>query len=226
MLIALTQIARASVAGGLTVSAVMQAVGGDAGTVLGATSTGEDMRRVSRDNPPGTLKSINTEKLDNMGMDKQLVRAFVENPTYTPTERTLLVGELETMGGVAGRDVFISIANLATDESTALNWRVVAQLMAGYHARVAPVAQIVNMGGYPVLRRKDGGVASVGAEDYIYLTEAVHGWLQIAKETLQKMQGVKNKEIWTSGKVDPELSKFCSALGYQVIENAGQRLLK
>ena len=120
--------------------------------VLSISSTAEDMRQLSRDNPPGTLRRINIKKLKEMGVDEELAKAFAGNHIYNPQERTLLVGELETMDGVADLGVFISSAHLATDEATALFWRVVAQMMAGYHKNVGRVARIENVAGSGTIR--------------------------------------------------------------------------
>ena len=196
------------------------------GTVLEISSTSENMRELSRDNPPGTLQRINREKLEKMGIEKPLAKAFIDNYTYNPEEKTLLIGELESMNGVADRDVFISIAHLATDEPTALFWRLVAQMMAGYHTHVAPVARIVNVAGFPMLQRKDGGIVALGADDYVFWTPWLSDFVKEAEATLARMQGVKRREYWVAGRIDAALRKYFSGRGWRVTENANKKLIK
>ncbi len=225
---ALGRISRASLAGGLTVSAGMQiaTAGTTGGMVLSVSSTSEDMRQLSRDNPPGTLRRINIKKLKEMGVDEELAKAFAGNHIYNPQERTLLVGELETMDGVADLGVFISSAHLATDEATALFWRVVAQMMAGYHAHVAPVVRVRLVGEVPVLEREDGGIVVLGADDYVFWTQHLSDTLKSIEGDLERMQGVKGKEYWLTGKMDPPLREYLSARGWLVAEEASERLIK
>ncbi len=109
-----------------------------------------------RDNPPGALKGINRNKLEQMGLDDSLIEAFLDNYAYSPQERTLLIGELETMEGVKGRDMFIRRADVAADESMALYYRLVSQMMAAYHATVKPAERIHFINGTPFIHTKGG----------------------------------------------------------------------
>ena len=98
--------------------------------------------------------------------------------------------------------------------------------MAGYHANVAPAAKIMNIAGWPVLQRKDGGVVALAAVDYVFWTEELAGLLKDTEAALQQVQGVKGKEYWITGKIDPEARKVLSAHGWKVMENANKKLVK
>ena len=51
------------------------------------------------DTPPGDLEVANREKLAAMGVSKEEVNAWYENPWYTPTTQTLLVQMMEGLEG-------------------------------------------------------------------------------------------------------------------------------
>ncbi len=219
------ELARGSVAGGMTVSVGMSFVtSGTLGLVLQVSDTSDAMRQLVRDNPPGALKNINQEKLEQMGIEESAIDGFLENYIYSPQEMTMLVGELETMKGVKGRDIFISIATVASDKSTALYWRLLAQMMAGYHANVTPVEGIVNVGGWPFLQKNGTQIVSVDPVDYVFFTQDVKQSTDQNKAHREKM-GVMLVEYWVAGRVDPPVRAYAESQGIKVIERANDTLI-
>jgi len=105
----LAEIARDSVAGGLTPKVAFQAVKGTSGTVLSVTATSDTMRKLVRDKSPAELAKINKERLKAMGVQDNMAEAFLENPLFNPQETTLLVGELYSMNHVMDSKNVISI---------------------------------------------------------------------------------------------------------------------
>ncbi len=225
MMIRIGELARGSVAGGLTVSVGMSFVtSGTLGLVLQVSATSDAMRQLVRDNPPGALKNINQEKLEQMGIEESLIDGFLENYIYSPQETTMLVGELETMKGVKGRDIFISIATVASDKSTALYWRLLAQMMAGYHANVTPVEGIVNVGGWPHLQKNGTQIVSVDPVDYVFFTQDVKQ-LWDESNALQEKMGGTLVEYWAAGRVDPPVRAYAESQGIKVTERANDTLI-
>ena len=220
----LGQIARAAVAGGLAPKAAMSAIDSDFGTALRISSTAKGMKELVRDNPPVELQKINRKKLEQMGVSPDLAQAFLNNYRYNPQEETLLVGELESMKGVKGRDVFISVANLAVEESVALHYRLVAQMMAGYHTNVSPAAQIQNINGMLHLRRKDGVLAFLAPVDFVFWTKEIDRKLNTIENSIKKMGGASGKELWITGEIEKTARDMFEAMGWKVIENAKDRL--
>jgi hypothetical protein len=222
----LGEIARAAVAGGLAPRAVMASVDHDLAKGMLISATAQGMRKLVRDNPPGELRKINQEKLVKMGVPPSLAEDFVNNHRFNPQEETFLVGELESMKGVKGREVFIGKAHLAANKSIALYDRVTAQMMAGYYANVDSNIRIVRAGG-PVGLQKEGGVLVFLAPiDRIFWTEVVEGKLNKLDTGIQKMAGVTGKELWITGSIDKKALKYFEAKGWEVKENANDILLK
>jgi len=222
----LGEIARAAVAGGLTPKAAMAAVNNDVVLAMQISGATYGMMKLVRDNPPNKLEEINREKLKEMGVKESLIDAFLENYRYNPQEETLLVGELETMKGVEGFDVFISMANLATEETIALSYRIRAQMMAGYHANVAPVAHIQNVDGVIVASTKAGSLALFAPADYVFWTKKLEDKIKSFESSATKLGGVSVKELWLTGKMDTTARANFERYGWKVTEDAGKILIK
>jgi len=222
----LGEISRASVAGGLAPKVALSAVGGGVATGVSIGITAEGMRQLVRDNSPGDLNKINKKKLEDMGVASKLAESFLSNYSYNPLEETLLVGALESMKNVAGRDAFIALASLAGNEDTAVYYRLSAQMMEAYHVNVAPGVRIWNIGGNLRLQRKDGTFLLLQPLDYIFWTKDVQGGLEVADSDLKKVPEVTAKEMWISGRFDPKVREMLTASGWKVQENATDVLLK
>lgn len=220
----LGNVAQASVAGGIVPRTAMAAVGGDVVTVLRITGTSESMRKLVRDNPPGELEKINRSKLSEMGVSSSVAESFLGNYAYDPQEKTFLVGELENLKGVAGREAFIAAASLVTRQTVASFYRSAAGLMARYHAAIAPAASLGRVGGAPYLRTKDGKVVLVLPLDHIFRTEKVESKLRALNDGIAKLEGVTGKELWITGKVDAGAREMFEVSGWKITETAGNRL--
>ena len=222
----LGQIARAAVAGGIAPKAAMAAIDSKVVLAMRISGTAYGMMQLVRDNPPEKLKEINREKLQKMGVDEQLIDAFLNNYRYNPQEETILVGELETMKGVKGMDAFIGHAAPATEESVALLHRVRAQMMAGYHAHISPAATIANIDGVLCLQLKNGGLVLLAPADYVFWTKTLADKLKSFESKIAGMKVIKEKQIWVSGKFDPKARAGFEAAGWQVKDGANTILLK
>jgi hypothetical protein len=222
----LGEISRSSAAGGLAPKVALAVVGGAVATGVSIGITAEGMRQLVRDNSPGELTNINKKKLETMGIETKLVEAFLNNYTYNPQEETFLVGALESMKNVKGRDAFIALASLAKAEDTAVFYRLSAQMMEAYHINVAPVIRIRNINGNLRLQKKDGTFIILQPLDYIYWTKDVQRAMKTADSDLKKLPEVSGKEMWIPGKFDKKAREMLMATDWKIQENANDVLLK
>jgi hypothetical protein len=130
------------------------------------------------------------------------------------------------MKGVKGRDVFISKANLSTEETTALSYRIRAQMMAGYHANVAPAERILNIDGVLVLQKKDGALILPAPADFIFWTKILEDRVKAFESRINKKMGVSAKELWITGRIDQTALEKFKARNWRVTENANKILFK
>jgi hypothetical protein len=222
----LDEIGQTAGAGGLTAKLAFAAIPGGAGTVISMSGTTADMRALVRDKSPAELDKINAEKLKGMRIPESLAKVFLKNPNYSPQEKTLLVGELATMSRVKDRAIFITTASLANQESVALFMRLRAQLMALYSAKKGAVERFVEANGVPLLRTSDGTIVGIFPFDYVAWTPSLDIKEMAVSDAVKKMPGVKGKELWIGGMVDPEARKALEARGWAVEEKLVERLLK
>ena len=220
----LGSISQASVAGGITPRVAMASVGTDLTSVLGAVGTAEGMRKLVRDNPPGALHKINSEKLSKMGVSQPMADAFLNNYEYDPQVETYLVGALEQLASVKGREQFIAAAALASNRSTALLYQKTAQLLAGYHARVASLESVGRLGTTPYAKTSDNKVVILLPLDYVFRTKDVQDKLDNLDSALGKAGAVAGKELWITGQVDESAGEMLKSAGWRYEEKIGDKL--
>ena len=219
-------ISKAAVTGGILPRAAMVAIGGTVGTALGLSATAKSMKLLVRDNPPGALRKINKNKLIAMKVEPELIEIFLDNYNYDPETKTILVGELESMEGVQGRNFFIAAATLASEETSALLYRATAQMMAAYHRLVAPAVHIGTISGRPFLKNRDDMIVLPLPVDYIFWTETVAAKLQAFENGLTRIKDVKGKEMWISGKVEHNAGTKFANRGWKIIQDVSKKLIK
>ena len=222
----LGNISKAAVAGGLTPRAAMAAVDSTAVTVARVTGTTKAMKELVRDNPPGKLDKINRKKLESMGVSESLAEAFLDNYTYDPYEETLLVGELEVMQGVAGRDNFLAVANKASEASVARYYRLMAQMMGAYHSDIKNAKEIRNIKGILSLYRDDGVLVLLSPVDHVFWTQRLDNRLNEFETGIKEFKDVKKKEVWITGAFDQKAKQHFEDRGWNVIEQAEKNLIK
>lgn len=218
----LGQISRAAVAGGIVPRAAMAAIDSTAITIARVTGTTQGMKKLVRDNPPGKLDSINREKLIAMGISEGLAEAFLDNYHYNPYEETILVGELEAMDGVDGRENFILVAVRANEDSVAHYYRTQAMMFEAYHTHFVKLKEIhhLNLTGTAYVIDDNGKLLVISPVDYLFWTLALEEWLG-------KFQtDIKDKEIWIAGYASDQVKSELENRGWVLVENADEKLLK
>ncbi len=223
----LTDLSWTAFAGGMATSVAMDAVAGagTVGTVVTVTSFAAGMNSVIYDNPPAELKKINGDKLAAMGVAPEISSAFLEHANYSPTRKTYITGALEQMSGVEDRGIFVDSAVLCNNVPDTFLWQRAAEMMAGYHTNVAPVARVVRAGTSPLLQTESGVLLFIAPNDYLAWTE------DLAREAEEsgvfvadQLPGVTSKELWFSGAVSPLARQNFEAAGWVVNENTADQL--
>jgi hypothetical protein len=131
------------------------------------------------------------------------------------------------MDGVADRSIFIERASLAQDETVAFYFEQQAELMAGYHANVTPVARFAEVGGLPFLQTKEGVIVGIFPSDHIAWTEdvAARAYGNTAKAVKTLYPDATGKELWFEGTVSTMARKNLEEMGWKVKEKTSQTLL-
>lgn len=212
---ALSSVARAAFAGGITVGAAMGAVTGDGavGTVTSVTSLSGELNDILRDNPPEMLTRINREKLLGMGISETVVDPFLLNYNYTPMEKLLLIEALSRMDGAKGKELFIAEAAAAPDKVMARYQQQKAEMMANYHTRVE-ASDIVRVAGYTFLINRKGVLVGIFPIDYLAWSAEVSTIAGVIERTPE----AKKRELWLEGSASPQSRKALVDRGWMVKE--------
>ncbi len=118
------------------------------------------------------------------------------------------------------RDKFLQLALNARSELDALMFQRIAEMMSGYHQRVAPVQRIVRLWEFPVAFTADQKLAAFLPLDYANWSPASAEWLQSFAAVETGDLPAKGREVWLTGRFSPLARAETAALGIVVHENA------
>jgi len=214
----LNEIAWTGFAGGLTVSAAMAAVPGGAGVAMTAIGATRLTTAIFQNTPPQDLRRMNTEKLKAMGIDDHTVDTFISDAVFSPREQTLLVSALDEMMGVAERDRFVQLAALTDKDDVAFFRQRQAEMYAGYHRAVTPVARFVGVGPVPGALTVKGSLVFNLPVDYVAWTEEVARVVTNASNLANQLPGVTDRQLWITGTLTPRARAEIQRLNWKVYE--------
>ena len=194
--------------------------------MVGYSGTAETMKNLVRDKTPAELEKINRESLRSMGVDDGLADHFLSSTSYTPREKTFLVGALASMTGVSDRSIFLRLATMDCEESVAVFMRVRAQLMDLYQEKTNSVAGFVSASGVPLMLTKTGVIVGVFPLDYVAWTAGFGQKGTAVSNAIQAMPGIRGKELWITGTIDPMARRSLENKGWKLEDRIQDRLLK
>jgi hypothetical protein len=216
----LDELARATALGKLTYSAALSVVPGAAGAVATATGVVTTTDDIYRSMAPADLRIQNRQKLTAMGVREEAVAVFLDNSRFTPREQTELVRAMERMPGNRTRELFVRFAALTNDRDMAYFRSRQAQMYAGYHAKVAPLASFVGFGEFIAGRTAAGGVVFNVPVDYVAWTSWMASAVTRIDQAASALPGVTEKRLVLVGRVSPTARSALAAKGWQITENA------
>ena len=223
---ALNDLAWTAASGGLTVKAALAVIPGTAVAVVSYTGTAGSLKTLVNEKTPAELAKINQNSLYNMRVPVPIVQVFMQNPVFDPFEQTMLVGHLASMKGVANVKVYVATAAVATDEPVAVFLRVRAQLLSLYNEKEKSAAGFFNVAGFPMFLTKGGVVVGIFPFDHVAWTLALAAKERAISEDMQRMPGVKGKELWITGTFDPVAKGALKNRGWKIQDKVQDRLLK
>jgi len=223
---ALNDLAWTAATGGLTVKAALAVIPGTAVAVVSYAGTAGSLKALVNEKTPAELAKINQNSLYNMRVPVPIVQVFMQNPVFDPYEQTMLVGHLASMKGVANAKVYVRTAAVATEESVAVFLRVRAQLFALYNEKEKSVAGFVDVAGFPMFLTKGGVVVGIFPFDHVAWTPALAAKERAISEDIQRIPGVKGKELWITGTFDPAAKGAIENRGWKIQDKVQDRLLK
>jgi hypothetical protein len=216
----LNEITWAGYAGGLTVSAAMAAVPGGAGIAMTAIGMTRFTTEVFKNTPPSDLRRMNSEKLKAMGVDAHAIDMFINDSIFSPREQTLLVSALDEMKGVGDRVRFVQLAALTHNADMAFFRQRQAEMYAGYHKAVAPIARFVSVGQLAAALAQNGALVFNIPVDYMVWTEHLAQLVANTDLLVKQLPGITQKQLWVTGALSPRARAELQRLNWKVYERS------
>ena len=195
----LDRIARAASSGVMVGMVAKALIPGGIGVVLSATDLSHSLNELVTTSSETELRIINREKLQKIGMDAVLIERFLDDPSTSSTYKTYLVGNLETMKGVAGRDLFLDWAIGSPSEDVAFFKAQSAIMYAGYHAQHKKLDRFARFGATLAGIDTDNSLVAQAALDHLLWTEPFSLVLESLNEKIAVAEKVQGKQISLSG---------------------------
>ncbi len=215
----LNKVAWPAFLGKFTVSLGMAAVTGGAGAALTAANWTNTLTEALRDKSPTELRLMNLGLLtNNMGVDRAVAVAFLNNNAISPSTQTLLVSALAQLGNIPGQADFIIQATTSQDEHDAIAFQQSVQIMANLN-KSTPVVRITRLNGLTVCQTKDGTVVVPIQWDYAVWTPMTEQFIAALKDRKFTPPATGYSVILT-GVISPMTAQALAARGVNVTTKA------
>ncbi len=210
-----------SLAGGMTVRAPLMAVSGPASYALTVTSTTDDMKRELRDLAPEDVRISNRGVLRDFGVDEQTIEAFLGHPWYSPSRQVALLGALQTLEGVSGRERFVSLSLAADDTMESFEFARRALLLAGYNEFVDPITRIGDRRGLAIAWTQGGDLVVPVYVDVAFWTEGIARFVDEIDAALAdeaEAMATRRRIAVVSGRFSERAREEMQARGWSLME--------
>ncbi len=220
----LNKVSWAAYAGGMTITVGMLFIPNPAGLVVRATGTSKRLNTLLRDTAPEELRRYNRRTLRQAGYDNKLTKAFIRHRWLSPRHKTYIADALSELSGVENRDVFLEAVVSAASEEDALFFQRVAEMMQGYHDRVAPMQQMLVVGGLLGFYATNNALVLPLVLDYGSWTELgsvlTHNFAQFRVPGRE----ITQRELWLTGRLSERAKHEVTARGIVVHEQSFETL--
>ena len=179
----------------------------------------DDVNDVVWSSDPYALRDLNRARLLDAGADDELIAAFFENPSLSPTLQTYLIAAIADLDGVAGRDGIVRQSLVTRSETEARFFAESVVLLAWYHRNQAAIESLGAELAIPTGVKADGGTAMLLAADLVYWTEATAAAASRHVSSRDASTVPHAHEIWLTGGVSDRARVELTALGWDIHEN-------
>lgn len=220
----LDRLAWADYLGGISVGLAQSAVPDIAGKLLTASGTARLLKNVINTTPASELWVRNKNKLAAMNVPPDTVQLYLNNPYFSPELQTVMVEALETLQGVANRELFITVSLQANSYEMAGTITEIASMAAGYHKNIAPLQGFSPMARVVQASARNGAVVVLFPADHLLWSAKVAdiaSWLVESRKMQDKTSAF---QIWILGDFSNKARTELQSMGWEIHPAAQNRL--
>ena len=214
----LNRLAWASAGGNLTLGALSVATGALALQVASNVRLLEQARSIVEATPPSELSKHNRQLLARMKVPDVTANGFLQNRVLSPRHQTIIVASMMALGDIPGRAQFIARASSADTEDAALLFQRMAELMAGYSARVSAVRQISIVNNLPIVTTAKATAMLLPIDRLLWTQRNA-----ALAESLVKAPS-RGPQLWITGTASPLADAGLKKLGLALTQDCGKQL--
>jgi hypothetical protein len=213
----LKRVASATAGGGLAFDIGTLPIGGAVGIGLTVIGIQQTVDSLINNSSPDSLRKWNEQTLAKLGANPDLTSQLLNHPWYTLRQVTIVTASLDKTG--INPELFLKSANEALTDQDGRYFEQVAQLLAAYSQKVAPLQSFRLQDAVLCAMDSNGNLVVPVSLDYAIWTATVAQRVDDLAHVPVDDPTIKSVQIYTDGKaserVKTELSK--RAIGYQSI---------
>lgn len=221
----LDRLAWADYLGGIGVGLAQSAVPDIGGMLLRTSGTARLLNDVINNTPASELWVRNKNKLTAMNVPPDPVQLYLNNPYFSPELQTIMVEALETLQGVANRELFITVSLQANSYEMARTITEIASMAAGYHQHIAPLQSFSPMARVVQATARNGAVIVLFPADHMLWSAKVADIASWLIESRKMQDTTSAWQIWIPGDFSRKARTELQAMGWEIHPAAQSRLL-
>jgi hypothetical protein len=197
----LDRVASAIAGGGLAFNIGTMPIGGAVGVGLTAIGIEQTVDSLINQSSPEDLRKWNEQNLAKSGATADLIAQFLGHPWYSPRQETIITAALGKLH--VDPNLFVEMADKALTDQDGRYFERVAQLLAAYAERVAPLQSLRVENGVLCALDRDGVLVVPVSFDYAIWTNTLAQRVDALAALAHNDQAIKRAQIWTDGKISP-----------------------
>jgi hypothetical protein len=201
--------------GGLALNIGTMPIGGAVGIGLTAIGIEQTVDSLINESSPDDLRKWNEENLARLGAKPDDSAQFLNHPWYSPRQETIITAALEKAG--VDPTLFLETANKALTEEDGRYFQHIAQLLAAYAVKVAPLQSLRLADGVLCALDRNGVLVVPVSFDYAIWTQTVAQRVDALVSLIGSDQNIKSAKIWTDGKLSDRVKAELEqrSIGYE-----------
>lgn len=212
----LEEIARVMAAGDISVSAALSVIPGGAGIAVSATSTASGVASTVYDNTSDEIDAIVAGKLEALGVEEAIAKAFIANHLYSPADEVAIADALTALNARNSSAFVLRAAAAASVDGAKFN-RYRAELLARESARLGTLVEFVAIADVALNRDAEGRLIAAFPFDGVAWTEAAEAALAPLSDGAAALGDGKPHVFATRGGISPMAGSELKSRGWTVL---------